>query len=256
MKEEDEFLAEQERRSWKERERLLEEEYDRKLNEARTAAEFALNQEKAKITALETDRLRLQQESDARVRESEQKSADLRAQLDQEIGRLRQELNSNLELLGAKVPVAKEESLSLFRRRFGELCPGGVPSPDGDKKLEKLEELLGLSREERVAAESDVRLKFYSEQVEKSTLSGEMNLADNDALDRLKEQFKITAEESKRVEPSILSSLQRHVTKGRILLVDDDPTILSSLGGILTAHGFQVILAPDVVTAMARSTSF
>ncbi|HEY6191935.1 MAG TPA: response regulator [Bacteroidota bacterium] len=255
VKEEDEFLAEQERRSWKERERLLQEECDRKLAEARAAAEFALSQEQAKITALEAERKRLQEESESRIREGEQKSAELRAQLDLEIGRLKQELHANMELLGAKVPEAKAECVSLFRRRMGELCPGGVPSAEDENTLAKLQALLELSREERLAAESDLRLKLYAEQVEKSTLSGEMNLADTGALERLKERFRITPEESKRVEPSILSSLQRHVTKGRILLVDDDPTILSSLGGILTAHGFQVILAPDVATAMERVQS-
>src|ERR1051326_7220828 len=229
VKEEDEFLAEQERRSWKERERLLQEECDRKLAEARAAAEFALSQEQAKITALEAERKRLQEESESRIREGEQKSAELRAQLDLEIGRLKQELHANMELLGAKVPEAKAECVSLFRRRMGELCPGGVPSAEDENTLAKLQALLELSREERLAAESDLRLKLYAEQVEKSTLSGEMNLGDTGALERLKERFRITPEESKRVEPSILSSLQRHVTKGRILLVDDAPTILSSL---------------------------
>jgi CheY-like chemotaxis protein len=252
VKEEDALLAEQERRSWKDREKLLQDEYERKLNEARAALESALNQEKAKSNEFEAERKKLQEEAEGQIRESEKKSSELRAQMEQEMERLKLELNSNMELLGAKIPDSKEERVSLFRRRMEDFCPGGLPSAEDGKKLEQLQTLLGLSGEERRKAEADFRLKLYVDHVEKATLSGEMNLADTDALERLKERFQINSEESKRVEPSILSSLQRHMTKGRILLVDDDPTILNSLGGILTSHGFQVILAPDIVTAMER----
>jgi CheY-like chemotaxis protein len=252
VREEDGFLAEQERRSWKERERFLEEEYDRKLREARTEAESTLSQESGKVSALETERTRLLEESAVRLREYETKSAELKAQMDQEMERLKGELALNMELLGARLPESKGERLTLYGQRMREYCPEGRTSPEVENKLSRLRTLLGLSEEEHRTAESGVRLKLYVEYVEKATLSGEMNLADTDALEGLKKRFNITAEESKEVETSILSSLQRHVTKGRILLVDDDPTILKSIGGILTSHGFQVVLAPDIATAMER----
>jgi hypothetical protein len=90
-----------------------------------------------------------------------------------------------------------------------------------------VQELLELSFDDHLSVETDVRLDLYVENVEKLIFLGEINVRDQGKLDEIKQRFRIVPEEAAKLEPYILSSIQRLAVKGKILLVDDDARCLA-----------------------------
>jgi DNA-binding response OmpR family regulator len=86
-------------------------------------------------------------------------------------------------------------------------------------------------------------------------MGNEVDIKKPKALDELKVQYRITAEEAAKLEPYILSSFQRVAVKGKILLVDDDLLLLQSLEGLLNDSGFQVIPADSVAKGLEVLTN-
>jgi CheY-like chemotaxis protein len=166
--------------------------------------------------------------------------------------RVAQEYDHKMELLGAKIPEAKEERLNLYKQKMYTCYRQGQPSVDEARDLMKLKELLELTFDEHLDVESDVRLELYSRYVQKKIHYGELEAHNTDELDRLKQQFNITAEEATRLEPYILSCFQRLITKGRLLIVDDDLLLLKSLEDMLYSCDYQVITAPDINSALEK----
>src|ERR1051326_8589357 len=165
---------------------------------------------------------------------------------------LRSEYDRKMVLLGTILPKTKEEQASFYRERIRPFYVEGKPSVEEEQTIVQLRQLLQLAEEEYHVAESDVRLERYVEVVEERILAGELNLANPLALEELKNRYRLTPEESSRLESRILSKFQQLAFKGRILLVDDDPTIRTALGRILTDSGYQVVESPDILTALEK----
>jgi CheY-like chemotaxis protein len=155
-----------------------------------------------------------------------------------------------MELLGATIPDSVEEKHALYREKLRECYLKGEPTIDEAKRIMALKELLELTFDEHLAIETDIRLDLYVDHVERKIVSGEVNLKDVDALDELKGQFHITPEESARLEPYILSCLQRLAVKGKLLIVDDDLLLLQTLDDYLSKAGYQIVPAESVAAAM------
>jgi CheY-like chemotaxis protein len=166
--------------------------------------------------------------------------------------RIAEEYDHKLELLGAKVPDSKKERLELYRRKMLSAYESGQPSVDDARALMQLKELLELTFDEHLTIESDIRFDLYTNFIEKRVISGEIEATDSEALDQLKQQFNITPEDSLRLEPYILSCFQRHNTKGRLLVVDDDILLLKMLEDLLIEGGYQVITSPDIPGALEK----
>lgn len=227
------------------------EEFERKLTalradveaEIRGRYEGKLAEEREKLkaeigSAVEAENNRRQEETDQKVREQ----MDLAAE----------EYRQKMELLGAKIPDTKQERMIFYREKLRTCYEKGQPSDDDEKGLVQLRELLQLKPDDHLAAESDVRLELYVDAVARKIRSGELNLGDTTALEDIKMQFRITSEESSRLEPYILSTFQRLTVKGRILLVDDDQQLSNSLARLLSDHGFQAIQAPNIQSALEK----
>ncbi len=163
------------------------------------------------------------------------------------------EQDRKMELLGARVPETKEERLALYRQRLEGWYQDGVPA-EKTSCLE-LRELLGLTPDEHYAVDSEVRFQLYMRNIEKRIISGESGDPIEETLGKLKRLFGITPEESSRLEPSILASLQRRAGKGRLLVVDDDLLLLETLEHLLQDSGYQVLTAADVGSALEKLES-
>ena len=112
--------------------------------------------------------------------------------------------------------------------------------------------MIELSFDEHLSIEADVRLELYIELVERMIIGNQINLHDTSALNALKDKFRITPEESAKLEPYILSTIERLTVKGRILVADDDILLLQVLDDLLTEAGYQVIPSISVDEALAQ----
>ncbi|MBI1808207.1 MAG: response regulator [Ignavibacteria bacterium] len=239
----------------------MEAEFQRKY-EDQIAAEHQRLQKEAD-SAIEQEKKRLQMEFnqllDAQNENIHKIRTDLRAEMEatflERLQRIAEDYGHKMDLLGAKIPTTSEERKALYREKMCSCYENGQPSVDQARTLMQLKEMLELTFDEHMAIESDVRVDLYVKSVEKKVLAGELNLSDASALEDLKQKFQITAEESSRLEPYILSRFQRFATKGKLLLVDDDLTFLHLLEDMLTEAGYQIVTAPDIKTALEKLNS-
>jgi CheY-like chemotaxis protein len=226
-------------------------------------AELEAERQKVERSAAETveaERQRLQKACDALLSSQEERIRTVRTTLQKEmeaafIARMEQfskEYDYKMELMGTKVPTEPEEKKALYRRRMLQIYVDGDPSVAAAKDILALKEVLDLSFDEHLAIESDVRLELYTEEVERLIVASEINTRDTSALSALKDKYRITPEESVRLEPYILSTIERLAVKGRILVADDDLLLLQTLDELLTGAGFHVVPAVSVNEALVR----
>ncbi len=206
----------------------------------------------------EKEKMQLHDEYEAKLQKQEANIRTLRGTIQREMEQsflqrmeqISREYDHKMELLGTKIPQSQEEKYKLYRERLRECYQHGLPTVDEAKKIMELKELLELTFDEHLEVETDVRLDLYVDRVEHMITTGELNLTNPNALDEVKQQFRVSAEESAKLEPYILSSIQRLAVKGRILVVDDDLLLLQTLDGMLADNGFQVIPAETVEHAL------
>lgn len=207
--------------------------------------------------ALDAEKRRLEEEYAQRISSQESNLKSVRAKLQKEMEasflkrmeQIAQEYDYKMELLGTRVPETPEEKQALYRERMRAAYANGVPSVEEARIIMGLKELLELSFDDHLAIEADIRLDLYTENVERRIISGELNVKDTSVLDQLKQAFRITPEESVKLEPYILSSIQRLAVKGRILIADDDLLLLQSIDSLLSDCGYHVVPAASVQEA-------
>ncbi len=227
----------------------LKEERDR----LKAEADEAIDRERKRLDSKYTGQLKEQSEKFEQVRiklKNEMEKAFLKR-----LERIAEEYDHKMDLLGARVPASPEERRTLYRERLRRYYANGQPSVEDAKTLMQLKELLQLSFDEHLAIEADVRMELYARIVEKKILSGDLTPNAPKGLEKLKQQFGISPEESSKLEPYILASFQRLARKGRILLVDDDILLLKTMQDMLTESGYQVATAPDIATGLEKLKS-
>lgn len=239
--------------------------------EFRKNFEIQIDEERRKIQAeaeirIEAEKRKFEEEYERMIEQQNKQIQKIRIELRNEmeqvflsrLERIAEEYDNKMDLLGARVPESKTERAALYKIKMLECYHGGQPTVDGARALMQLKELLELTFDDHLVIESDVRFELYSKNLEKKILSGQIEARNVEALDSLKQQFNITPEEATKLEPYILSCFQRHATKGRLLIVDDDLLLLKSLEDILVDCGYHVLTAPDINSAleMLQSQSF
>ena len=233
--------------------------------------EIRLVDEKKRIqkesdAAIDAEKKRLDEQYNKMIETQNEQIQKLRSELRNEmeqvllsrLERIAYEFDHKMELLGARIPETKEERYEMYRMKMLDCYITGQPSVAEARVLMQLKELLELTFDEHLIIEADVRLDLYVKRVEKMILTGEMNLNNASALEKLKQQFGITPEEATRLEQFILASFQRLTKKGRILIVDDDELLLHSLEDLLNDCDYQVVTSPDIENALEKlnNTSF
>jgi len=170
----------------------------------------------------------------------------------QRLQRVANEFDHKMELLGATVPESKVQRLEFYRGKMLTCYNDGQPTVECARMLMELKELLELTFDEHLMVESDVRLKLYAECIGKKIRSGEVDPDKPNALEDIKRQFGVTAEEETRLEPYILSRFQQMSSKGKLMVADDDLLLLQTLDQMLCENGYQVIAVEDVETALEK----
>ena len=201
---------------------------------------------------LEAENKRLQEEYDAMVVEQNNNIQKIRAELQNEMKKMSKQYEQKMEFLGTKAPKTKEEAIQVYRNKMRECYVNGEPTVENAKRLMELSELMGLTFDEHLTMESEVRIELYVSNVEKWVMSGGMNLKNTQKLEELKQQFHITPEDASRLESYILSSIERLSMKGRILIADDDEPLLKALEKTVSSDGYQVIACGSVAQALEK----
>ncbi|HEY9164739.1 MAG TPA: response regulator [Candidatus Kryptonia bacterium] len=189
-----------------------------------------------------------------KVVEEEQKKLDerryhLRGEMDKELEKrildaksiAEADYEERLKLLGVKLPDTREEKLRLYMTRLREAWATPPVTPELARELMQLRDVLGLTFEDHLESESDIRLQVYVTEVEKEIRKGKIKPNDQSALEDLKHRFQITQEESTKLEPHILAAFQRAVMKAVILVVDDEPSFLETVRAVLEGYGYSVL---------------
>jgi CheY-like chemotaxis protein len=207
---------------------------------------------------IETERKRLHQEYSAKLEAQEAKIRAMRGEIQQEmeqnfIKRMEQiarEYDLKMELLGTKIPQTFEEKRDTYRERLQECYAHGEPTVEEARGIMALKEFLELSFDDHLAVETDVRLELYVQNVERLIVGGELDMNNTGGLEKLKVRYRVSAEESAKLEQYLRSSAQRLSTKGRVLIVDDDLLMLQSLDALLTDSGFHTVAVESVDQAL------
>jgi len=231
--------------------RQLEAEYKEKL-----ATELATEREKIEERIeRELKEHQSRMEGDRKkVVEEEQKKLDatryiLRGEMDKELERrildaktiAEANYEERLKLLGVKLPDTREEKLRLYMTRLREAWANPPVTPELARELMQLRDVLGLTFEDHLECESEIRLQVYVTEVEKEIKKGKIKPNDQGALEDLKHRYQITPEESTKLEPHILAAFQRAVMKAVILVVDDETSFLETVRAVLEGYGYSVL---------------
>ncbi len=241
--------------------------------ESKYQAEFEtrLREEREKIRQeadqkIAAEKVRLDADYEAKIREQSEKlksvRKELRNQMESELLKRMESLaadyEAKLDLLGVRLPETKAEQINYYREVMVARYAKGDLDVEDAKKLLQLKELLGLSFDEHLTIEAEVRLKTYSDRIRQLVVSGSLDPDDKTTLGKLKEKYGITEEESRGLEHHLLASFGKLRTKGRILIADDDKLLLRTIEDLLTDAGYAVVTAEDIDTAVEhlRSTPF
>lgn len=238
----------------------LEAEYEKRL-----VAELAKERQKVEReieTELTEHRTRLETDRKSIVDEEQRKLDEARksmtAEMEQEVARRTSEAKSSaeasfeekLKLLGLKLPDTKEEKLRIYMSRLRDAWSSPPLTADVARALMQLRDVLGLSFEDHIECESEIRLQVYVTEVEKEIKKGAVTPNDESALNILKQKYQITSEESTRLEPHILAAFKRAVMKAVILVVDDEEIFLDSVKPVLEGYGYSVLTKQSPTDAL------
>ncbi len=203
---------------------------------------------------LDIERRRLQDEFNAMVRKQNDQARSIRSQvrkeMDQNFIRLLEQISKQydrkMELLDIHVPETKPESLALYKKKMRTYYAAGTPSEENAKKLMELKELLELTFDEHLQIESDVREELYAFILRKQMLLGEITFTSYAKIEELRQQFRLTAEQSVRADSFIFSRLKRFDIKGRILLVESDQQHREMVSNSLNDRDYEILTASSV----------
>ncbi len=238
----------------------LENEYNAKL-----AAELAKEREridkqvekelKDRLGRLETDRKKVVEEEQSKLDEAR---GVMKVEMEKEIERRVADVKNSVEaiyreklkLLGVKLPDTREEKIRIYVTRLREAWASPPVTPEAARELMQLRDIFGLSFEDHIELEGEVRLQVYVTEVEKEIKKGHIRPNDDSSLDELKRRYQITPEEQKKLEPHILAAFQRAIMKAVILVVDDEAGFLETVRAVLEGYGYSVLTKQSPTDAL------
>lgn len=155
-----------------------------------------------------------------------------------------------LKSLGIKLPSTREEMLCVYMARLREAWASPPVTAEAERELKQMHDTFGLSPDDHLQCESEVRLQAYATEVEKEIRIGLIKPNDERSLENLKHKFKITPEESAKLEQHIIAAFKCASTKAIILVVDDEIDFLEIIKSTLEKLGYGVIAKQSPTEAM------
>ena len=101
-------------------------------------------------------------------------------------------------------------SLQAYAQTLKQAWANGSLSKDEENLLLTLRRSMGISDEEHVSLEQELRLEIYLQAIVDSWKDGSITPQDSDRLDTLREKFNISAEEHMRLEKQVRQEILKH----------------------------------------------
>ncbi len=152
----------------------------------------------------------------------------------------------------AEIEGATEKgSLAMYRQMLKEMWFDGKITPEEDQELRKVRQLFNISQQEHEEAEKQVHIEAYVDALKIAWRDGVISPTENAVLELMRQKFNITLEEHLSAEAKILWAKSNNaLTKGTILIIDDDRTLLLTLAAQLRKHGYEIITADKIEKAI------
>jgi PleD family two-component response regulator len=123
----------------------------------------------------------------------------------------------------------------------------GKITAEEDQELKKVRQMFSITQREHDEAEKQVHIEAYVDALKTAWRDGVVSSTESEVLQLMRQRFNISMEEHMSAETQILWARNKNaLSKGTILIVDDDRTMLLSLAAALKKHGYEVLTAESV----------
>ncbi|HTX19552.1 MAG TPA: response regulator [Bacteroidota bacterium] len=150
-----------------------------------------------------------------------------------------------------KAPAELEGRLKMYREILNEMWFDGVLTPKESAELEKVRGLFNITMEQHAKLEKEIKMDAYVEALRIVLHDGVVSENEERVLDLMRKRYGITMEEHKDAESKILEAKRTPASLAKILIVDDEKTILLTYAAILRRHGYTVFTAETIHEAIA-----
>ncbi len=142
-------------------------------------------------------------------------------------------------------------SLIMYRQMLKEMWFDGKVTAAESQELEKVRQMFNITIQEHEEAEKQVHLEAYVNALKTAWRDGVISQTENEVLQLMRQRFNISAEEHKAAENQILWAQKNNaLSKGTILIAEDDRAVLLYLGTALKKHGYVPVTAESVDKAV------
>jgi CheY-like chemotaxis protein len=249
----------------------LEEKYNKdlqtKLEEEAKKADLQIQE------ALEKERSLRENERQQLLGKEHEKIEELRSSIKEEIHKeytdrlessmrdFEQNHQKTMQVVEFALPETKGERTKLYEGRIRAVLTqallhaggGQIQTSVADAQmLMEIKDLLGMSFEEHITCETRVRKQLFREQVEGLIVDGSLSPDDEPTISFLKQLFNFSPEEKIELDTEEKSESENVPAPFRIVVADDDESLLSLIEKILTEKGYQVITFNQIEKALAH----
>ncbi len=144
-----------------------------------------------------------------------------------------------------------EGRLKMYREILDEMWFDGILTEKEAAELVKIRSLFNISDEEHARLEKEIKTEAYVQALRIVLHDGVVSENEERVLELMRRRYGISMEDHKDAEAKILEARRSPPSLGTILIVDDEKTILLTYSAILRRHGYTVLIAESVESAMA-----
>ena len=149
-------------------------------------------------------------------------------------------------------PGIERASLTMYRELLREIWFDGKLTPEEVEELRNVREMFGITEEDHREVEKQVHIDAYVEALRIAWRDGAISSNEGEILAMMREKFGISMDEHMSAEAKILWAKSSPTTKGVILIVEDERSLLLSLAARLKKQGYEVETAETIEQAMER----
>ncbi|MBI3004580.1 MAG: response regulator [Ignavibacteriales bacterium] len=143
-----------------------------------------------------------------------------------------------------------ESHLMMYTELLKEFWFDGALKEEEIAELKKVREIFHISAEEHGQLERLVQIDAYVEALRIALSDGELSTNEEKVLEIMRQKYGISMQEHMSAEAKLLWAKTHAKTKGSILVVEDEASLLKPLALQLRKHGYDVLTAESVESAL------
>lgn len=155
-----------------------------------------------------------------------------------------------------ELPKDEKGTIAMYRELLKEMWFDGKLSDEEVAHLKKVRESFGITEDDHQELEKQVHVESYVDALRVAWREGKLSDTNRDVLALLRERYGITIEEHLSAEAEILWAKSGGDKNVRILVADDEKTLLLALAARLKKFGYEVATAESVEKAIPLAEEF